>query len=252
LTSTLAGATYDIDASLYNRVFNPSNNSVNNLLNQATSDVTIICPSKNVTLDLTGYNRQAIPNARLELVELSNGVFYSATTDNAGSATAHVTFGTYRLRVYKDNTIVNETSLEVFSDSQRQIQCALYGIHLSVSVVDLFGAPISNANVTINGPTKVSTTTGSGGIATFDNIIGGNMQIIAQVQNIQDASQAITVNVNEPTTVQVKIERYVALGGMLMQASTLITIIIILVAVVLFTAVEVYRKQKFKVVTTVA
>jgi hypothetical protein len=163
-----------------------------------------------------------------------------------------VTFGTYRLRVYKDNTIVNETSLAVFSDSQRQIHCALYGIHLSVSVVDLFGVPISNANVTINGPTKVSTTTGSGGIATFDNIIGGHMQIIAQVQNIQDASQAITVNVNEPTTVQVKIERYVALGGMLVQASTLITIIIILVAVVLFTAVEVYRKQKFKVATTVA
>ena len=97
LTSTLAGATYDIDASLYNQVFNPSNNSVNNLLNQATSDVTIICPSKNVTLDITGYNSQAIPNARLELVELSNGVFYSAITDNAGSATTHVTFGTYRL-----------------------------------------------------------------------------------------------------------------------------------------------------------
>jgi hypothetical protein len=42
------------------------------------------------------------------------------------------------------------------------------------------------------------------------------------------------------------------LGGMLMQASTLITIIIIFVAVVLFSAVEVYRKQKFKVATTVA
>ncbi len=252
LTSALAGATYDIAASLYNQVFNPSNNSVNNLLTQATSEVTIICPSKNVTLDITGYSRQAIPEARIELVELSNGVFYSATTDASGSATTQVTFGMYRLRVYKENTIINETSISVFSNSHKQVHCALYGIHLSVSVVDLFGSPISNANVILNGPTKFSTTTESNGIAAFENIIGGNMQIIAQAQGIQDASQAITVNVNEPTIVQVKIERYVALGGTLMQASTLITIIIIIIAVMLFLAVEVYRKQRFKGTEAVA
>ena len=252
LTSALAGATYDISASLYNQVFNPSNNSVNNLLNQATSEVTIICPSKNVTMDITGYSRQAISDARIELVELSNGVFYSATTDAAGSATTHVTFGMYRLRVYKDNTIINETSISVFNNSHKQVHCTLYGIHLSVSVVDLFGSPISNANVILNGPTKVYTTTENSGIATFENIIGGNMQIIAQAQGIQDASQAITVNVNEPTMVQVKIERYVALAGTLMQASTLITIIIIIIAVLLFLAVEVYRKRKFKSTATVA
>ena len=252
ITSTLAGATYDIDASVYNQVFNPSNNSVSNLPNQATSEVTIICPSKNVTLGVTGYNHEAIPNARIELVELSNGLFYSAATDNAGSTTTDVTFGMYRLRVYKDNTLVNETSITVFSDSHKQILCTLYGIHLSVSVVDFFGAPISNANVTLNGPAKVSVATQNNGIATFDNIIGGNMQIIAQAQGIRDASQAITVNVNEPTTVQIKIEKYVSLGGMLVQASTLITIIIIIVAVLLFVAVEVYLKRRVRATASTA
>ncbi len=253
LTSALAGATYNIDASLYNQVFNPSNNSVNNLLNQATSEVTIICPSKNITLDITGYSQKAIPDARIELVELSNGVFYSAKTDAAGSAITDVTFGMYRLRVYKDNTIINETSISVFSNSHKQVHCALYGINLSVSVVDLFGSPISNADVMLNGPTKVyTTTTENSGIAEFENIIGGNMQIIAQAQGIEDASQAIIVNVNEPTMVQVKIERYVALGATLMQASTLITIITIIMAVILFLIVEFYRKRKFKVTANVA
>ena len=41
------------------------------------------------------------------------------------------------------------------------------------------------------------------------------MQIIAQIQGTPDASQAITVNVNEPTTVQVKLDKYVSVGGML-------------------------------------
>ena len=246
LASALAGATYIIDASLYDQVFNPSNNSVNNLLNQAASEVAIICPSKNITIAITGYSHQAISNARVELVELSSGIFYSAITDDAGSTTTPVTFGTYRLRVYKDNTIINETNISAFDNSKKQVYCALYGIPLSVSVVDLFGTPIPEANVTLNGPTKLYAATGSNGIATFDNIIGGNMQIIAQAQGIQDASQAITVNVSEPTTVEVKIERYVALGGLLIQANTLITIIIILIAVSLFLVAEVYLKRKSK------
>ena len=70
------------------------------------------------------------------------------------------------------------------------------------------------------------------------------MQIIAQAQGTQDASQAITVNVNEPTTVQIKLDKYVSVGGMLTQASTLITIIIILVIAVLFVVVEVYPTTK--------
>jgi len=246
LASTLAGATYTVDASVHGKVFNRFNNTFSNLPNIAHPQVTIICPAENLTLGVTGYNHEAIPDARIELVELSNGLFYSATTATSGNAKTQVTFGIYRVRVYEGNALINETTLEVFSETQKQIQCTLYGIQLTVSVVDLFGSPIPNAKVTLNGATSISATTMGNGIATFDNIIGGNMQILTQAPGSQDASQSITVTINQPARVQVKIDKYISLGGMLVGASTLITVIIVLIAIVLFALVEVYLRRRTK------
>ena len=150
----------------------------------------------------------------------------------------------YRARVFKDSTLINETNVQVFNSSQQQIRCTLYGIQLSVKVVDFFGTPISNVNVTLNGPTTQSATTQSDGTATFDNIIGGNMQIIAQASGPKDASQAMTLTVNQPASVQIKIDKYVALGSLLIPASSLITIIIIIVAIIVFALVEVVRRRR--------
>ncbi|HEX7482875.1 MAG TPA: carboxypeptidase-like regulatory domain-containing protein, partial [Candidatus Bathyarchaeia archaeon] len=246
LNSSLPSATYTIDASIYNQIFNAGNNTVNNLQSQATAQIFIICPSETVTLSVVGNNQEPIPNARIELVELSNGLFYSATTDTAGSATTQATFGMYRARVYRENILINETNLQVFSNSQQQIRCTLFGIQLSVSVVDFFGNPISNTNVTLNGPEKISEVTQSDGKAIFNNIIGGNVQIIAQASGIKDAYQAMTLTVNQPTSVQIKIDRYIALGSILIPASAIITLIIILVAIILFALVEIYRRRRVK------
>ncbi len=249
LNSTLPTASYTIDASVYNQIFNVGNNTVSNLPTVATAQVFVIAPSETVTLSVVGYNQEVIPEARIELVELSNGLFYSSTTDNTGSATAQATFGIYRARVYAGNTLINETNVQVFSSSQQQIRCTLYGIQLSVKVVDFFGSPISNVNVTLNGPTQLSADTKSDGTATFSNIIGGNMQIIAQVPGAPDVYQAMTVTVNQPTSVQIKIYKYVALGSILIPASALIAILIILVALISFALVEVYRRRRAKPAT---
>jgi hypothetical protein len=246
LNSILASATYTIDASIYNQIFNAGNNTINSFPSQATAQVFIICPSKTVTLKVVGNNQEPIPNARIELVELSNGLFYSAKTDTTGSATTQATFGMYRARVYRDNTLINETTVQVFSNSQQQIRCTLFGIQLSVAVVDFIGNPISKANVTLNGTEKISEVTQSDGKATFNNIIGGNIQIIAQISGTKDAYQAMTLTVNQPTSVQIKIDRYIALGSMLIPASALITMIIILVTIILFAIVEIYRRRRFK------
>jgi hypothetical protein len=161
-------------------------------------------------------------------------------------ANLQATFGTYRLRIYKDNALLSESTQQAFAAAQKTIRCTIYGIDLSVQVVDLFGSPISNAQVSINGAQQTSAATASDGKATFSNIIGGNMQIVAQIQGTSGTSQALTVNVNEPTTIQVKLENYVSVGGTLVQASTLTTIIIILVIVILFAVVEVVRRQRIK------
>jgi hypothetical protein len=246
-TSMLTGASFTVKALLYGQVFN-SNNTLSSLPSQSTSEIVITCPTENINLNVVGFNQEAIPNARVELVELTTGLFYSVTTDSTGAASSQVTFGMYRARTYKDNILINETNIEAFSQSLKQIHCTLYGIEVKVSVVDFFGNPISNVNVTLNGPSTetFSAVTKSDGTATFSNVIGGNMQIIAKTSGNPDGYQAIKVTVNEPTTVQVKIGKYVALGPMLIQASTLIAVIIIIVAVVVLALVEIFLRRRNK------
>ena len=246
LNSTLPGVTYNINASLYSAVFNLANNTFNNISAKPISDILILCPTEGLTLSVVDSNYAAIPNARIELVELSNGLFYSATSDSSGAAASQVTFGVYRARVYKDNLLINETNIQAFSESQQQIRCTLYDIQVSISVVDFFGSPISNANVTLNGPAteRFSAITKGDGTATFNNVIGGDMQIIAFAPGAQNDYQAITLTVNQPTSVQVKLDRYVALGSLLISVSSLIAIIVILVAIILLVIVEVYQTKK--------
>lgn len=246
LSSTLTSAKYTILASLYGTVFNQGNDTFTIPNAKATTEVSIICPSVNVSMGITGYNDQAIQGARVQLVELSNGLFYSATTDSSGLATVHATYGSYRLRVYKDDALIRETNLKVFDDTRRQIKCTLYGIDLTVSVVDFFGSPISNAKVTVNGQETVQANTENNGKATFGNIVGGNMQIVAEIPNQPEAYQAIKVTVDQPGNVEVKLEKYVSVGGALMQANIVITLIIVLVAAVVFVFLEVILRQKLK------
>ncbi len=245
LKSVLPGITYTVNASIYNRVFNLNNNTVTDLPAQPFTQTTIIVPSRNLSLNIVGYNLSAIPNARIELVEVTNGIFYSATTDSSGTIAPSVTFGLYRVRVYKDNILVNETLIEAFENSQRQIRCTLYGIQLSVSVVDFFGQPFADANVTINGPGSERWTkmTQGDGTATFDNVIGGDLQIVAFASGAENDYQAVTVTVDQPTTVNIKIDKYVHLGPVLLPASVLLTAITIIVAILMFVSIEVYRRK---------
>jgi hypothetical protein len=248
LKSTLAGATYTVEASLYGQVFNPYNNTYANLPTQATAEIVITCPDEIITFNIVGYSREVIPQARIELVELTNGLFYAGTADDSGAVSTKVTFGMYRARIYKDNILINETTIQAFSADQKQIYCSLYGIDVSVSVVDFFGGAISNADVTLNGPEneRFSATTQSNGVATFSNVIGGDMQIIACPHGNPQDYQAITLRVDRPTTVQLKIDKFVALGSLLVPVSSLFTVIIILIGIVLLALVEIYRRRKTK------
>jgi hypothetical protein len=109
--------------------------------------------------------------------------------------------------------------------------------------VDFFGSPISNAKVTLNGQETVQANTESNGRVTFGNIVGGEMQIVAEIQNQPEAFQAIKVTVDQPGTIEVKLEKYISVGGALMQANISITLLIILVAAIVFVVFEVVRRK---------
>ena len=248
LNSTLTGISYTINASLYNNVFNSGNNTFNNIPAQPVTTAVITCPNETVSLNVVGYNQEAIPNTRIELVELTNGVFYAATTDTSGSVTSQVSFGMYRARFYKDDILINQTDISVFSNTQTRIVCSLYGIQVAVKVVDFFGSPISNANVTLNGPAteRFSAMTKGDGTATFSNVVGGDMQVVAFASSGQNDYQSVALTVDQPTTLQLKIDRYVTLGSLLIPVSSLIAVLVILLGIILLAIVEIYRRKRVK------
>jgi hypothetical protein len=219
---------------------------LNNAPVQSFSQVLITCPNEALTITVIGNNHAPIADARIELVEISNNLFYTATTDINGSAANAVTFGTYRARIYKNNVLINDTTVDVFSNTQKQILCTLYGIQVSVSVVDVLGQPIQNANVTLNGPAteRFSALTHNNGKVVFNDVIGGDVQIVAFAQGAPNDFQAVAQTVNQPTSIQIKLDKYVALGPFLVQTNTLLTIAVILTLLILFMAVEIYRRKK--------
>ena len=248
LRSVLPGISYTINASLYEVVFNAGNNTVTGLSVQPLSEVTILCPSRTLTLKIIDFNRATIPNARIELVEVTSGLFHGDVTNDAGSVTVEVTFGKYRLRIYKSDILLNGTVIEVFTDKQSEILCSLYNIEVSVTVVDYFGQHIPNINVMLHGPgigTR-SATTQVDGTTTFNNVIGGNMQIIAYPEGMENSYEAMNLQIEEPATVQIKMDKYILIGPFLIESSVLATIVIILVAVIMFVSIEVYRRKRAK------
>jgi len=248
LNSILPRTSYTINASLYGMVFNADNNTVTGLPVQPISEVIILCPSHTLTLKILDYNLAAIPKARIELFEVTSGLFHGATADDAGAVTLEVTFGKYRLRVYKDDILLNEIVIEVFSDTQREIRCSLCNIQVSVTVVDYFNQPIPNINVVLHGSgigTR-SATTESDGTATFSNVIGGNMQIIAYPEGIESSYEAVNLRIEEPKTVQIRLAKYILIGPFLIESSALATFIVILLAIILFVSIEVYRRKRAK------
>ena len=248
LNSTPPGISYNINASVYGIVFNSGNDTVSSFPAKAVSEVTIICPARTLTFKILDYNRDAIPNARLALIEVTAGIFYGATTDSGGSVTVDATFGRYIARVYTGSVLLNETVIDAFTDKQVEVQCVLYNLQVTVKVGDYFGQPIANANVRLVGPdgTAQSEKTRADGTAIFSKVTGGDVQIVAYLDEGDSYYEARTIHVESPTTIQVQMGRYIALGSVLIQTSLFITLMIILPVIALFLFWEVYRRRKAK------
>ncbi len=244
MNSTPPGINYTINASVYGVVFNST--TVNNLQAKPFSDVTIICPARTLTFKILDYNNNPIPDARIAMLEITAGIFYSSTTDSNGSKIVEATFGKYRTRVYTDSVLLNETVIEVFLNKQVEIQCVLFNLQVTVKVGDYFGQPISNANVRIIGPggTAQSEKTLADGTANFNKVTGGDVQIVAYLSEDDDYYEARNIHVESPTTIQVRMGRYVALGSFLIQTSQFMTFVVVLPALAVILFWEVYRRRK--------
>jgi hypothetical protein len=121
-------------------------------------------------------------------------------------------------------------------------------LNVSVQVVDYFGQPVSNANVTLQreGLETLSVLTQSDGTVTFNNIVGGNLQIAVFLHGQTQPSTTNGFYVDSSSTIQIKLAEYIILAGFLVDVSQLATVIIIVISIILILFLEIYRRKHLK------
>jgi len=162
--------------------------------------------------------------------------------------------GMYTVSVYDSNGLkLNETSIELFQDRNVSLTCNLYGLSVTVKVVDFFGQGLANVNVTLqrSGLSPLSMSTQGDGTATFNGMVGGDFQIAVymgdQTDPISAVEQTVEPSANESTaTVQIKLNKFVSLGGLLVDTSQFAIALLVIATLALVVVLEVYRMRKAK------
>jgi len=248
MDSLLPNILYTLNASRYGQVFNQNNNTVQNLPKTAYAPITILLPSETLHIAITDSNNNPIEDATITAIELMGGSSDTATTDSNGTADLTLTFGKHVISVYKNNILLNETNLDTFSEQNATINCQLYGLTVTVNVVDYFGQPISNVNVVLEreGLTPFSGPTQSNGAVTFENVIGGEVHVTVYIAGQSQPVVAEDAIIDGSEAISLKIEKYVVVAGFLIETSELTTIILIVLTVLILLSVEVYRRRHRK------
>jgi len=249
-SSLLPDATYILNASRYDALFNTT--TIQGLMKNgslvAWFNVTVICPSLTLQVNVLDGANKPISNAIVKMQEAIGGRFYEGNTTAEGTVTFRRTFGKYKLEAYDIDAIkLNETYVSLFQNQNITIYCFLYGLNIYVKVVDYIGQPFSNLNVTLQreGLKPRFNQTQSDGIATFNHVTGGNVWVAVYLSGVAEPYISKKVFVDKSTTIEVKVEKFILLAGFPVETSHLITAVIIIAILLVILLIEIY-KLKFK------
>ena len=248
----LPDVTYTLNASRYETQFNTT--TLYGLLQDenpvAWFNLTIKCPTYTLQVNVTNPNAndQPISNALVKIQDVMGGLYFENTTTMDGIAIFNSLLGKYIVAVYVNGIKLNETIVnlnETFINVS--ISCKFYGLTIAIQVVDYFGQPIPNANVTLSLENlQQCSLTKSDGTAEFPDTMGGNLQVMVYLPGQSQPYMTSSLYVDSSKTIQIKIERYTMLAGFLVETSQLATSIIIAVSVILVLSLEIYRKKRPK------
>jgi hypothetical protein len=250
LNSLLPNAAFTVNSTRYGTTFNMTDISTLLINGNLTAwyDLKITVPNLNLQVNVTKAGGQAFSNARVKTQDLVGSPLFEGNADDNGIITFIAPFGQYRLQILDNNGIVlNETTVSLFGDQNATIRCDLFDITITVQVLDYFGQGISGASVRLQGDAQpaVSATTQSDGTATFNNIIGGSMQTTVFIGDSSTpvAAQGFAAT-HSPTNIPIKINKYVVLAGMLIEANQLAIMILIALAIVVLLVIEIIRHMR--------
>jgi hypothetical protein len=248
----LPNENYTLNASRYDTQFNTT--TLHGLLQDgnpvAWFNLTIKCPTYTLQVNVTSPNAndQPISNALVKIHEVMGGLCFNETTADDGTVVFNSPLGKYTVEVYVNGIKLNETVVNL-NDTfvNLPVSCKFYGLNILIQVVDYFGQPIPNVNVTLSLESLQKwSLTKSDGIAEFPEAIGGNLQVAVYLPGQSQPYMTSPLYVDSSRTIQIKIERYTMLAGFLVETSQLVTSIIIVVSVIVILCLEVYRRKRPK------
>jgi len=249
--SLLPNQTYSLNLTRFGNSFNitPLSNLLTNNTPQPWYNITIPCPNLNLQINATKANGQPFDNALVKAQDLEGAPIFQGNTDTNGQINFTAPFGRYRIQILGNNqAILNETTIDLFTNNATTIPCDLYGLTLTVQILDYFGQGISAMNVQVQGNAQqqVTGTTAADGKITFNNLVGGTLQVNVFSNDLSTPLVGQGINLQSSTTLKITIGKYIVVAGTLIDASQLATILIIITVVVLLLITEIYRRQRNK------
>ena len=244
--SILPNITYTLNFSRYDMPFNST--TIPLLPTTDWYDLSITVPTMTLNVSVTNAKGQPLEGSLVKAQELLGGQYYEGNTAN-GLVSLNCPFGKYTVSVYVSGTKVNETIVSLNETTVNlSINCGLYGLSVSIRIVDYFGQGIPNANVTWQrSGLEGSNIAGADGKVSFNNIIGGDLQVTVRLSGQSDPCVIARTYVDAAVeSVEVKIDKYIVLFGMLIETSRLVATIIIVLALILILSLEIIRRRRFK------
>lgn len=239
LPNTFTNISYVIEARRYDYLFNTT--TIGNLTTSLWVNVT--CPTRSLFIHILDSDEHPLENVQVTVHEWSSErLMLSETTNGTGNIIAELTFGRYKITAstystdFKEMIVLNKTILDLIEDQFLVIYCKIFGVALSVKVVDYFERPIPNAMVNIErkseqGWTKIEPypKTNSEGIVSLPNI-GGDYLISIYATGSLDETRTMSLATSQQ--VVIKLNKYVLVGGYLVETSQFITYISLVLLIV--------------------
>jgi hypothetical protein len=246
ITNMPTNTSYIIEARRYGFLFYNETTSLPPTYVQAWVNITVVTPTYTMTVQVLDSKNNPAQNLTVAAYEWESGTaepVQSSTTNSKGNMTLSLAFGKYRIIVYNGTVLLNETQIDLIrNQSSLVIHCNIYKADLNVVVTDYFGHPIRNAVVMVEGQgsSEYVRKTGSNGVASFTNLIGGDSSVSVSVAGQTVGVQSLYIAGSKQ--VKFKIDGYVAVAGYALETSLFATIIISIIIIVVFILALTYKR----------
>ena len=238
---------YLVKARKYGTIFNMTYLNIPEKPETGVYDFSIYTPKKTLIVTVLNSNGEPASNINVKVYEWTSGTvspLQSNVTNDEGKATLPLSFGWYKLRVFKENILVNETKIELTSENQTvlaTIHCKLLDLNLTVKVLDYFGFPIPQVKVVLDMNGVSYEKTGNGEIS-FKKIIGGNCKIFVFLPSDYTSPYIVkTFYLCKSETVTLRDENHINFFGALVETRMFATITIVVLISMAFAAILIYR-----------